>query len=122
LLDSDRWLRLANAGARPQRLVWASTGTKDPAASDILYIRALAAPFTVNTIPDKTLLAFADHGSESAQLQLLLSRLLADELTTWLEWGPASDHTGMRVTSLMAFPSTVHARFDVWLPDIHGEF
>jgi transaldolase len=63
LLDSDRWLRLANAGARPQRLLWASTGTKDPAASDVLYIKALAAPFTVNTIPDKTLLAFADHGS-----------------------------------------------------------
>jgi len=54
---------LANAGARPQRLLWASTGTKDPAASDILYMKALAAPFTVNTIPDKTLLAFADHGS-----------------------------------------------------------
>jgi len=62
LLDSERWLRLANAGARPQRLLWASTGTKDPAASDILYIKVLA-PFTVNTIPDKTLLAFADHGS-----------------------------------------------------------
>jgi len=63
LLDSARWLRLANAGARPQRLLWASTGTKDPTASDVLYIEALAAPFTVNTIPDKTLLAFADHGS-----------------------------------------------------------
>jgi len=60
---SDRWLRLANAGARPQRLLWASTGTKDPAASDILYVKSLAAPFTVNTIPDKTLLAFAEHGS-----------------------------------------------------------
>jgi transaldolase len=63
LLDSERCLRLANAGARPQRLLWASTGTKDHAASDILYIQALAAPFTINTIPDKTLLAFADHGS-----------------------------------------------------------
>jgi transaldolase len=63
LLDSERWLRLANAGAPPQRLLWASTGTKDPAASDVLYIKALAAPFTVNTIPDNTLLAFADHGS-----------------------------------------------------------
>jgi len=63
LLNSDRWLRLANAGARPQRLLWASTGTKDPAASDILYVKSLAAPFTVNTIPDKTLLAFAEHGS-----------------------------------------------------------
>ncbi|HVB58062.1 MAG TPA: transaldolase [Candidatus Acidoferrales bacterium] len=62
LLDSPRWLRLANAGARPQRLLWASTGTKDPNASDVLYIKALAAPFTINTVPDATLLAFADHG------------------------------------------------------------
>ncbi|MEO7021200.1 MAG: transaldolase [Ktedonobacteraceae bacterium] len=62
LLDTDRWLRLANAGARPQRLLWASTGTKDPAASDVLYIKALAAPFTVNTVPEQTLLAFAQHG------------------------------------------------------------
>ncbi|MGH9456004.1 MAG: transaldolase, partial [Terriglobia bacterium] len=63
LLDSERWLRLANAGARPQRLLWASTGTKDPDASDILYIKALAAPFTISTIPEKTLLDFADHGA-----------------------------------------------------------
>jgi transaldolase len=62
LLDSDRWQRLANEGARPQRLLWASTGTKDPSASDVLYVRALAAPFTVNTLPEKTLLAFGDHG------------------------------------------------------------
>jgi transaldolase len=62
LLDSTRWERLANAGARAQRLLWASTGTKDPSASDTLYIEALAAPFTVNTMPEKTLLAFADHG------------------------------------------------------------
>ena len=62
LLDSDRWLRLANEGARPQRLLWASTGTKDPEASDVLYIEALASPFTVNTMPENTLLAFADHG------------------------------------------------------------
>ncbi len=63
LLDSERWLRLANAGARPQRLLWASTGTKDPDASDILYLKALAAPFTISTIPEKTLRDFADHGS-----------------------------------------------------------
>jgi transaldolase len=62
LLDSDRWERLANEGARPQRLLWASTGTKDPEASDLLYVRALAAPFTINTMPEKTLLAFGDHG------------------------------------------------------------
>lgn len=63
LLNSDRWLRLANAGARPQRLLWASTGTKDPEAPDVLYVEALAAPFTINTIPDKTLKAFDDHGT-----------------------------------------------------------
>ena len=63
LLDSPRWQRAFNDGARPQRLLWASTGTKDPAASDILYIRALAAPFTVNTMPEGTLKALADHGT-----------------------------------------------------------
>lgn len=63
LLNSDRWLRLANAGARPQRLLWASTGTKDPEAPDVLYVEALAAPFTINTIPDKTLRAFDEHGA-----------------------------------------------------------
>jgi len=62
LLRSDRWLRLANEGARPQRLLWASTGTKDPDASDTLYIEAFASPFTVNTMPEPTLKAFADHG------------------------------------------------------------
>src|SRR5256714_6681979 len=63
LLDSPRWQRAFDAGARAQRLLWASTGTKDPAAPDILYIRALAAPFTVNTMPEGTLKALADHGS-----------------------------------------------------------
>ncbi|MFC5527705.1 transaldolase [Rhodanobacter ginsengisoli] len=62
LLDSPRWQKLAAAGARPQRLLWASTGTKDPAAPDTLYVSALAAPNTVNTLPEKTLQAFADHG------------------------------------------------------------
>ncbi len=64
LLASDRWQRLAAAGARPQRLLWASTGTKDPDAPDTLYIHALAAPDTVNTMPEPTLLALADHGAE----------------------------------------------------------
>ena len=63
LLDSDRAMWLANAGARPQRLLWASTGTKDPNAADTLYVEGLASPFTVNTMPEKALLAFADHGS-----------------------------------------------------------
>ena len=68
LLASDRWLRLLNIGARSQRLLWASTGTKDPEASDVLYVKSLAAPHTVNTIPEKTLLALADHGDIGAML------------------------------------------------------
>jgi transaldolase len=62
LLDSPRSRKLIDAGARPQRLLWASTGTKDPAAADTLYVEALAAPDTINTIPEKTLHAFAEHG------------------------------------------------------------
>ena len=62
LLGSPRWQRVFNAGARPQRLLWASTGTKDPQVSDVLYVRELAAPFTVNTMPEGTLKALADHG------------------------------------------------------------
>jgi transaldolase len=62
LLASPAWQRAYNFGARPQRLLWASTGTKDPSASDILYIKGLASPFTVNTMPEGTLKAFADHG------------------------------------------------------------
>ncbi len=66
LLASARWQKLVRAGAHPQRLLWASTGTKDPAAPDTLYIEAFAAPDTINTIPEKTLLAFADHGKVGA--------------------------------------------------------
>ncbi|MGH9432709.1 MAG: transaldolase [Terriglobia bacterium] len=68
LLDSPRWQRVFNVGARPQRLLWASTGTKDPKASDVLYIKSLAAPFTVNTMPDGTLKALTDHGELGAIL------------------------------------------------------
>jgi transaldolase len=68
LLDAPRWQRVYNAGARPQRLLWASTGTKDPKASDVLYIKALAAPFTVNTMPEGTLKALADHGDVGASM------------------------------------------------------
>jgi transaldolase len=68
LLASSRWRTLAEAGARPQRLLWASTGTKDPDASDTLYVEALAAPDTINTMPEKTLVAFADHGKVSGEL------------------------------------------------------
>jgi transaldolase len=62
VLASPRWQRAFNSGARPQRLLFASTGTKDPKASDVLYIKELAAPLTVNTMPEKTLKAFAEHG------------------------------------------------------------
>jgi len=70
LLESPRVRELIAAGGRPQRLLWASTGTKDPAASDVLYIEALAAPDTINTMPEATLLAFADHG----QIRGVMSR------------------------------------------------
>ena len=63
MLASPRWKKVASSGAPPLRLLWASTGTKDPKASDVLYVKALAAPDTINTIPEKTLLAFADHGT-----------------------------------------------------------
>ena len=68
LVDSDRWQRLENQGARPQRLLFASTSTKDPNASDVLYVTALAATHTVNTMPEKTLLAFGDHGKVDGAL------------------------------------------------------
>jgi transaldolase len=68
LLSSPRWMRAYNAGARPQRLLWASTGTKDPKASDVLYVNTLAAPFTVNTMPEGTLKALAEHGDVGTTL------------------------------------------------------
>jgi transaldolase len=68
LLASERWQKLAAAGAQRQTLLWASTGTKDPNASDVLYIEALAAPETINTIPESTLLAFANHGVVGAMM------------------------------------------------------
>jgi transaldolase len=68
VLDSDRWQRLANLGARPQRLLFASTSMKDPKAPDTLYVTVLAAPNTVNTMPEATLRAFADHGQVGAML------------------------------------------------------
>ena len=70
LLASKRWQQLAAAGARPQRLLWASTGSKDPATSDTLYVEALAAPDTINTMPEKTLLAFADHGQVKGNMPI----------------------------------------------------
>lgn len=70
LINSPRVQRLQNAGARVQRLLWASTGTKDPNASDVMYIESLIAPLTVNTMPEKTLLAFADHGKAERLMTL----------------------------------------------------
>ena len=70
LLASERWKRLAAAGAHPQRLLWASTGTKDPKAAETLYVEALAAPDTVDTMPEKTLKAFAEHGRVGAPMPL----------------------------------------------------
>ena len=70
LLASPRWRKLSRAGAQMQRLLWASTGTKDPNASDVLYVEALAAPDTINTMPAETLLAFADHGKVESVLPL----------------------------------------------------
>ena len=68
LLGSPRWQRAYNSGARPQRLLWASTGTKDPKSPDTLYVKALAAPFTVNTMPEATLKAMAEHGQVGGTL------------------------------------------------------
>ena len=70
LLASSRWQKLATSGARPQRLLWASTGAKDPEAPDTLYVKALAAPDTINTMPEKTLLAFSDHGEIKDAMRL----------------------------------------------------
>ena len=69
LLGSARWLRAMNAGARPQRLLFASTGTKDPTASDVLYVEGLVAPLTINTMPENTLKSFADHGRVGAPIE-----------------------------------------------------
>jgi transaldolase len=69
LLQSPRWQRIYNAGARTQRLLWASTGTKDPTASDVMYVEALTAQFTINTMPESTLKAFGDHGKIATLLR-----------------------------------------------------
>jgi transaldolase len=94
LLDSPRWGRLANEGALPQRLLWASTGTKDEHASDVLYVRALAAPLTVNTMPEKTLLAFGDHGDVD---HLLTSRDGGDVVHRFLDAGVDLDALAKRL-------------------------
>jgi transaldolase len=124
LLDSDRWRRLANEGARPQRLLWASTGTKDPNASDVLYVRALAAPLTVNTLPEKTLLAFGDRGvvgdflpadggnaeevvarfaEAGVEIDALAARLLAEGADSFVEsWDELIDNIAQKGRALKA--------------------
>ena len=124
LLDSDRWKRLANEGARPQRLLWASTGTKDPQASDVLYVRALAAPLTVNTMPEKTLLAFGDHGmvedflppdggnaeqviarfaAADVDVDALAARLQKEAADSFVKsWDELIENIGQKTSSLMA--------------------
>jgi transaldolase len=96
LLDSPRWQRLKNAGARPQRLLWASTGTKDPNASDLLYIHALAAPFTINTMPEETLKALADHGDLGETLATR-TRHCYQVLTKFAELGVDIDALGTQL-------------------------
>jgi len=91
---SPRWQRVQNAGARPQRLLWASTGSKDPKASDLLYVNALAAPYTVNTLPEKTLLALANHGEAKP--------ILADEGGDAEEVIGAHARAGVNVDALAA--------------------
>jgi len=86
LLESPRWGRLANEGARPQRLLWASTSTKNPDAPDVLYVTALAAPFTINTMPETTLAAFADHG-QVGNLMAADGRDADETLATFAEAG-----------------------------------
>src|SRR5208283_4636452 len=96
LLDSPRWQSAFNAGARPQRLLWASTGTKDSKASDVLYIKALAAAFTVNTMPEATLLALADHG----ELTSIMSADGGDWETVLAQFSEAGVKFGALATQL----------------------
>ncbi|NQV23203.1 MAG: transaldolase, partial [Rhodopirellula sp.] len=96
LADSAPWQRIFNAGARHQRLLWASTGTKDPAASDTLYVQALASPFTVNTIPEATLNAFADHG-EVDQMLPVHARLCDEVLVSFNKAGIDTDALATRL-------------------------
>jgi transaldolase len=96
MLDSPRCQRIMNAGARPQRLLWASTGTKDPTASDTLYIQALAAPFTVNTMPEATLKALANHG-EIGQILPARTRDYDEALATFAKAGIDTDALAVRL-------------------------
>ena len=82
-LQSERVQKLTNFGVFPQRILWASTGTKDPAASDVLYISNLIAPYSVNTMPENTLLAYADHGQTGEPLSV--DKSAAEKLISRIE-------------------------------------
>ena len=86
LIESPRWRRAFNAGARPQRLLFASTGTKDPKASDILYVKGLFAPLTINTVPEGTLKAFADHGEVGAEPRMAVTASACAQSFARLAW------------------------------------
>lgn len=96
LMDTPRWQRIFDVGARPQRLLWASTGTKDPAASDIFYIVALAAPSTITTMPEATLKAFADHG-KAEHILPIHARYCDHKLAEFAEAGIDVDALGRRL-------------------------
>lgn len=96
LMDTPRWQRIFDVGARPQRLLWASTGTKDPAASDIFYIMALVAPSTITTMPEATLKAFADHGKPEHILPIH-ARYCDHKLAEFAEAGIDVDALGQRL-------------------------
>jgi transaldolase len=87
LLDSPRSQRIMNAGAHPQRLLWASTGTKDPKASNILYVEALALPFTINTMPEATLKALAAHEEFGEALPAHAGEVLAEFAKAGIDTG-----------------------------------
>jgi transaldolase len=92
-LDSPRWQRNFNAGARAQRLLFTSSGTKDPKASDTLYVQALAAPFTLHTLPEATLKALADHG----EIDKILPPHVEEKLTRFANAGVDTDALGTQL-------------------------
>jgi len=125
-VNSDRFQRLENQGARTQRLLWASTKTKDPEASDTLYVHGLAAPFTINTMPDDTLEAFYDHGEvgeplpedggdvdarlarftqAAVDLSALAARLQRDGASSFVnDWNDLLARIGTQASSLTGVP------------------
>ena len=107
-----RWNKLAERGARPQRLLWASTGTKDKSYSDVLYVEELIGPNTVNTMPPETLAAYRDHGNPAARLQNGLIEALAD-LTALESLGISLDRitSGLLVAGVKQFKDAADTLF-----------